>query len=232
MTEGRQRTRALKRQVLTIISSGNWESGLEELNSLPSLQVINTLISLFCETNEEIKWRVITATGIVVSRLADKDMESARIIVRRLMWSLNSESGGLGWGAPEAMGEIMACHEGLAREFAQILVSYATPGGDNFLEFPALQRGVMWGLGRLSQVRPEPVQDIIAELSFFLKSDDATVRGLATWVGGIVKGRELHRDIETLLGDAAEIQLYLNHTLLKRSVKELAGEALARMEAE
>ncbi len=231
MTEGRQSKRALKQQILTIISSGNWGSKLEELNSLPSLQVINILISLFCETNEEIKWRVITATGIFVSRLADEDMESARIILRRLMWSLNSESGGLGWGAPEAMGEIMACHEGLATEFAQILVSYATPGGDNFLEFPALQRGVLWGLGRLSQVRPELIQDIIAELSFFLKSDDATVRGLAAWVGGIVKGKELHRDMGTLLDDAAEIQLYLNHTLLKRSVEELAREALARMEA-
>ena len=231
MTEGRQSTRALKRQVLTIISSGNWESRLEELNSLPSLQVINTLISLFCETNEEIKWRVITATGIVVSRLADEDMESARIIMRRLMWSLNSESGGSGWGAPEAMGEIMACHAALATEFAQIPVSYAIPGGDNFLEFPALQRGVLWGLGRLSQVRPELVQDTIAELPFFLASDDATVRGLGAWVGGIVKGRELHRDIETLLDDDTEIQLYLDRVLQKRQVKEIAREALAQIES-
>jgi hypothetical protein len=45
--------------------------------------------------------------GEVMAHLADKDMESARVIMRRLMWSLNDESGGIGWGAPEAMGEIV-----------------------------------------------------------------------------------------------------------------------------
>jgi len=36
------------------------------------------------------------------------------------MWSLNDESGGIGWGAPEAMGAIMARHTGLADEYANI----------------------------------------------------------------------------------------------------------------
>ncbi len=231
MTEGRRNKRVLKQQVLQIIRSDNWDSRLEELNSLPTLQVINTLISLFCDTNEEIKWRVITATGIVVSRLADEDIESARIIMRRLMWNLNSESGGIGWGTPEAMGEIMACHDVLAKEFAQILVSYAIPEGDNFLEFPALQQGVLWGLGRLSQVHPELVHDAVAALPFFLASEDATVRGLGAWVAGIVKARELRGDIEKLIDDATEIHIYLDGILQKREVKEIAGEALAHIEA-
>jgi len=46
--------------------------------------------------------------GRVVSSLAEKDMESARVVMRRLMWNLNEESGGIGWGCPEAMGETMA----------------------------------------------------------------------------------------------------------------------------
>ena len=54
--------------------------------------------------------------GAVVAHLAEKDMESARVVMRRLMCSLNDESGGIGWGAPEAMGEIIASHEGLASE--------------------------------------------------------------------------------------------------------------------
>jgi len=40
--------------------------------------------------------------------------------MRRLMWNLNDESGGIGWGNPEAMGEILACHEALANEYAPI----------------------------------------------------------------------------------------------------------------
>ena len=30
------------------------------------------------------------------------------------MWTLNDESGGIGWGSPEVMGEILAAHKGLA----------------------------------------------------------------------------------------------------------------------
>ena len=63
--------------------------------------------------------------GQVVSNLADTDMESARVIMRRLIWNLNDESGGIGWGSPEAMGDIMACHERLAGEYHRLLVSYA-----------------------------------------------------------------------------------------------------------
>jgi len=47
---------------------------------------------------------------MVISNLTEKEMESARVIMRRLMWSLNDESGDIGWGAPEAMAEIIACH--------------------------------------------------------------------------------------------------------------------------
>ena len=60
--------------------------------------------------------------GALVFSLAEQDMESARVVMRRLMWNLNDESGGIGWGSPEAMGEIMARHSGLAEEYSKISV--------------------------------------------------------------------------------------------------------------
>jgi hypothetical protein len=231
MTEERHNRRALKRQVSQILTSDNWEERLDELIRLPVTQVINILIASLCESNETIKWRVVTATGIAVSRLADDNLESARIILRRLMWSLNSESGGIGWGAPEAIAEIMACHNALAGEFARIFTSYATPDGDNFLELPALQRGVLWGLGRLSQVRPEMVSDVAAALPFFLASGDATVRGLGAWTAGILKRTEVRTYIEKLLDDSTEIRIYIDRTLRKLRVGKLADEALKRIDA-
>ena len=231
MTERKHSRRASKRQVSEILTSDNWEERLDELTRLPVMQVINTLIASLCDSDETIKWRVITATGIVVSRLADDNLESARIILRRLMWSLNSESGGIGWGAPEAMAEIMACHNTLAHEFARIFTSYAIPDGDNFLELPALQRGVLWGLGRLSQVRPELVSDATAALPFFLASDDATVRGLGAWTAGILKRTEVRTYLEKLLDDGIEIRIYIDRTLQKLRVGELADEALKRIDA-
>ena len=59
--------------------------------------------------------------GASLARLADADMEAARIVMRRLLWSLNDESGGIGWGAPESMAEAMCRHQGLALEYAHML---------------------------------------------------------------------------------------------------------------
>ena len=46
-----------------------------------------------------IKWHAVSALGAIVAALAEKEMESARIIMRRLMWSLNDESGSIGSGS-------------------------------------------------------------------------------------------------------------------------------------
>jgi hypothetical protein len=75
-------------------------------------------------------------------------MEHARIIMRRLMWTLNDESGGIGWGVPEAMAEIMINHKGLFKEYAHILMSYAE-GGGNYLDHEPLKRGVIKAIERL-----------------------------------------------------------------------------------
>jgi hypothetical protein len=90
---------------------------------------------------EKVKCAAVKAMGAVVAKLADHNMEAARIIVRRLMWNLNDESGGIGWGSPEAMGEILARHRGLAGEYAHILISYIREDG-NYLENQVLQEGV------------------------------------------------------------------------------------------
>ena len=97
--------------------------------------------------------------GAVVSRIAEADLESARMVMRRLIWSLNEESGWIGWGSAEAMGEIMARNEILAREYHTILISFVTEG-DNYLLFDKLREEVVRGLKRLSQVHPHYVQEV------------------------------------------------------------------------
>jgi hypothetical protein len=160
--------------------------------------VINPLFSCLCSTEPQIKWRAVTALGAVVANLAQDDMESARVVMRRLIWNLNDESGGIGWGVPETMGEVMARHEGLAREYVNILVSYIREDG-NFLEYEPLQQGVLWGLGRLAQTSPELLQDAGAHLHPFLSSEDATLRGLAAWILGLLGGPRHESELEPLL---------------------------------
>ncbi len=217
--------RNLSRRIFDLLKSTDFDKALNELSQFPPRRVIRSLFSFLCHNDQEIKWRSVTTMGLVVARLAEDDMESARVVMRRLMWSLNDESGGIGWGAPEAMGEIMACHEDLAKEYAYILVSYIREDG-NFLEYELLQRGVAWSLGRLAQVRPCLVKDAAAHLDKYLQSQDATVRGLAAWTMGLLGAEEARLRLEGLLNDSAEVQLYLHHEIVSKRVTDLAKQAL------
>jgi HEAT repeat protein len=222
-----------KRRVTKLLESPDIDAVIAELLTLSPSQVINPLIGALCSINQAVRWHAITALGPVVAELADRDMEAARVVMRRLMWSLNDESGGIGWGAPEAMGEIMAVHEKLADEYAHILVAYMREDG-YFLELEQLQRGLMWGIGRLAQVRPDLLQEknCATYLLPYLNSSDTTVRGRAAWALGLLNSKEAATGLEKLLDDLSELNLYLNHTLVNETVGGLSHKALANITKE
>lgn len=227
--QGKLRGHSFKGKVFRLLEAENFDQALKELCKFPPRRTINPLFLAFCSPDQKIRWRAITATGVVVSNLAQEDIESARIVMRRMIWNLNDESGGIGWGMPEAMGEIMARHEGLAREYANILVSYAREDG-NFLELEPLQRGVLWGLGRLAQIRPRSLQDSFPHVLRQLSSKDATLRGLAAWVIGLLGGGPARASLMALRQDEGELSLYLDGMLHTCRVSDLANAALAKIE--
>ena len=163
----------------------------------------------------------------MVASLAECDLESARIIMRRLMWNLNDESGGIGWGSPEAMGEIMARSPRLAEEYSTILVSYIRPDG-NFLEHEILQRGVLWGLGRLAYARPELVSYAAAFLPSFLVSQDPALRGLALWAAGAMPLEKNIHFIKPLAEDRNRFKLFLDGEIIERSIGKMVAEVLSK----
>ncbi len=220
------RGRNLKQKVVDLLRTDDFDWALEIFCSFPARRVINPLFSLLCSTEPQIRWRAITATGAVVANHARQDMESARVLMRRIIWNLNDESGGIGWGLPEAMGEIMARHEGLALEYAHILASYIRENGC-FLEHPPLQRGVLWGLGRLAQSRPELLNDVPFHLRPFLTSGDATLRALAAWLFGLLGGGESYPEMKNLSEDETDVTIYLHGTQQILRVSDLAKGALA-----
>ncbi|MFZ2447886.1 MAG: DVU0298 family protein [Syntrophobacteraceae bacterium] len=228
--------RALLRSIL---ASPDFEHVLEEID-IPPEKLVSPLLSFLYATDELIRWRAVRAVGLVVSRMAQNSAESARNIMRRLMWSLNDESGGIGWGAPEAMGEIMAVDEGLAREYYCILLSYIDECG-NPLENDLLERGVLWGIGRLAQARPELVRGSVELIIDQLSSADPVKRGLAVWGLGFLDfpapnpcetRKHLGPLLEPLLKDEAELHIYSDGELKPRRIADLAAEVLATIGAD
>jgi len=217
--------RSVKKQLFDLLNQGDSDKALAEMGRLPPRQIINPLLSFIQSGNEKVKWGSVKAIGHVVGQLADRDLEAARVIMRRLMWTLNDESGGIGWGSPEAMGEIMAIHRGLAQEYAHILISYARQDG-NYLEHEGLQRGLLWGIGRLSETRPELVRESAGLFLAYLESRDAVIRGLAVRLMGLLRVKEAQPVLQTLAEDESAIALVIENRLAATRVKDLAAEAL------
>jgi hypothetical protein len=210
---------------------------LADIGQLPAKEVINALFSAICQVDTRLRWHAVSAMGVTVARLADEEMEEGRIMLRRMLWSLNDESGGIGWGAPESMAESMHHHAGLAEEYIHMLISYTRLDGPeleqdgNFLEHETLQQGLLWGLDRLCTARKQLLVEkgFPADIPKYLASADTIVRGLAVRLcGKLGVDTELDR-IRQLADDSGRVARYEDGRFFVVTVGELAGSALQEL---
>ena len=151
---------------------------------------------------------------------------------------MNEESGGLGWGVPEALGEALARHRRLAEEFHRVLASFVrqeTRGEGNYLEHAGLRRGVYWALGRLAGSFPDLVSAEAGTLAAGLADEDPGNAGLAARALGLLPGPLSgagRAALAALANNPAELPLFENGELLPTTAGALARQALARHEGD
>jgi hypothetical protein len=221
MPETTDSIRRLKEKLTTLFSKGAPEEALTIICRMPLRKVVNALLPFFYSKDLLQFWQAVTAMGVVVALLAEENMESARVVMRRLMWNLNEESGGIGWGSAEAMGEIMARNHRMADEYACVLISYINPYG-NFIDNPALQQGILWGLGRLAQNRPFRAKGASEFLVPFLTSANPRLRGLAAWAASTLPDDATKPLLIRLYSDNEIIPLFMNGKICKQTIGNLA----------
>lgn len=238
MTEQRSlllSSRRLKSTVEKLLREKNLEDVLVRLQDLPAKNLVHALFTAICREEPHMKWFAVSCMGMTVDRLAEESFEEARVVMRRFLWSLNDESGGIGWGAPESLAEIMYHNDRLAKEYHHMLLSYAQEDGEeicqdgNFLEHTFLQRGVMWGIGRLALKRGNLLRQKIRDQDFryyLTQKEDKQVQGLAAWAVGNLGLRTLIPELSALINEDAGLSLYLDGIWSPQTVGRLAGEAL------
>ena len=210
--ESRLSGRQLKKRVFELLQHPELDDSIRQICHFPYRQVVNPLFSFLYSLDDTIKWRAVSAMGAVVAQLAEVNMESARIVMRRFIWNLNDESGGIGWGSPESMGETLAISKALADEYAAILVSYIRPDG-NYLEHEDLQAGVLWGIGRLAHARPTHVADAAPFLCAYMESSRSALRGLAAWAAGALPVGQTDACMKALQDDISVVKIYRGGSL-------------------
>ncbi len=217
--------RKIKKQLPGLLQ-GDLETALAAIRNFPVQPAVSGLIACLFRTEELIKWHAVTVIGQVMNDLAGHDPEAARVFMRRLLWSMNEESGGIGWGIPEAMGEIMAVNEQLAGEYTNMLVSYMRE--ENYLELPAMQRCLLWGVARLAQVRPALLLSYDADgyLADYLESRDRVVVGLAARAFGFLKVKDAIPHLQLLIDDDLALRIYEDNRFIDTTLALVARQAL------
>lgn len=205
--------------------------GMADICALPGRRAFNALLPFFFDRDEITRWRAVCAAGRVVGGLAESDIESARDLIRRLIWNLNDESGGIGWGSPEAMGESLARQPLLATEYASIFVSYLLED-ENRLEHPILQSGVLWGIGRMARANPGAVRDADRFIPPFFASGMPLLRGLGAWAAVPLMTGTIRPLLRPLLVDSSPIRFFPDCRPVDTIVSRLAEEALAQIDQE
>lgn len=200
--------RQLKKTVMSILDSDDQVAVFSHIMQFDGQAVLNPLFIGLCHRSKSVRWNAVECFAKVVPKMAEENLESARVVMRRFLWTLNDESGGIGWGAPESLAEIMVQHPQLRKEYLHMLISYMREDGEelfqdgNYLELPLLQRGLLWGVSRLCYACPDEMSSrgVFDDLMTYLDSVDEQVRGMALFaignLGERIKRDQLGNDID------------------------------------
>lgn len=188
--------------------------------ALKEKRVFRILISLAYDKTELICWRAIEAIGKAAGALKKKDPDFVRNIVQRLLWSLSEESGGIGWSAPDMLGEIVINAPDVFPDIPPIILS--------FNEEESFLPGVLRAMGRIAEAGINGLDRSLCRDIIIRSLNDKSpfVRGIAIWAASMLKMMELKDRVSSLLKDDDSFLLYEDHGLKEISVKEMAGRFL------
>jgi hypothetical protein len=112
-------------------------------------KVLSCLVRLAYDKDTLVGWRAIQAIGQASCELIATDLDYLRETCRKLIWSLSDESGGIGWSAPEIIGEIASADPKRFKDFIPLIASVYE------IEEDVFRGGVLYALGRIARSAPE-----------------------------------------------------------------------------
>lgn len=139
----------LKKSILHAIESND----LDAVASLvkDNKRALAILVRISYDKETLAAWRAIKAVGLAAKALVKTDHEFLRETVRKLLWSLSDESGGIGWSAPELLGEIVSADPNRFSDIIPLIAQVYE------VEEEVFRSGVVYALARIAETAPEQV---------------------------------------------------------------------------
>ena len=192
------------------------------LNSANNL-VWRLVQSYLYQTDETLRWHAMEAIAIFSRRRWDSGYQERVVdFIRRLLWSISDESGGIGWSAPQTIAEIIVAIPQLSEPYVNIMIDRA------FSEPPLIKSG-LWAIGRLgrnARQSAELFQDVIMN-SF--STDDPETLGLAAWALGEIGLKPALPCIQALKDRKEPVRIYITPYFCERQLESWAMEAASNL---
>jgi hypothetical protein len=218
---------SLKQSILHALESNDLDTVVSLVKD--NRRALTILVRISYDKETLAAWRAIKAVGLAAKELVKTDHEFLRETVRKLLWSLSDESGGIGWSAPEFLGEIVSADP---KRFSDIIPLIAQVYE---VEEEVFRPGVVYALARIAETAPEQVAvyQKIAMMSLADKNPLLKIYGLELverlWQTAIRENlwspeyrRRVMSLIESISSDTEVVWIYKNDGFISYEVGEIS----------
>lgn len=188
-----EREKITKKDFLSLLEQMDFET--IQRASLDNQSVFGWIMSLSYDKENPLSWKAIDAMGHVAKAYIEaQNIEPLRNTIRKLLWSMTDESGGIGWRSAELIGEIVYSEPSLFEDIIPILWSQREE--ESFLE--SVLRGVIKLSKKINLSDYIKIDD--DELESLLKHPNPEIRALtAILIGRINSKVRIPDEIEDTL---------------------------------
>jgi hypothetical protein len=174
-------------------------------------------------TDQHLYWPSIEAIARLMQRWWQIGHEErVQEYIRGLFWSLNDESGGIGWNSPQTIAEIITMIPELIEPYGAMIIYYT-------MEKSLLVQSGLWAIGRLGR-RIEPAVESFRDIVLAsLESDDPQTLGLAAWAMGGVGYAPALPLLESLKDREEPVQIYIDSDFRQKTIGEWSRDAIAKI---
>ncbi len=183
-------------------------------------RVIRYLQRLLYSGDIRFRKRAAEFLGSACAVVGEKDPGLVSKLLQGLFYSI-TDTAAFSPGAFEAIGEIISHRPDLFGGYVPQLYQFL---GDETRKAQALQ-----ALGRIAKLRPELLRKHTFYFFPFFEDTNPAVRGYTAWLIGNLGAHEAKKDLEKLLQESHEIEVYEEGNLDKKTLGQIASEALSKL---
>jgi len=179
-------------------------------------RILRYLQRLLYSGDDQFRKRAAEALGRACGVVGQRDPGTVSRLLQGLFYAI-TDTAAFSWGAFEAIGEIIGNRPDLFGGYAPQLYQ--------FLGDPPRKGQALQALGRIAQASPEILRKHTFHFFAFLEDRDPEVRGYAAWLMGNLSAHEAEKDLQKLLHEAHELEVFEHGNLEKKTVGQIAAEA-------